>query len=63
MFRIAKTDRSAYLLLFSVVVLWGSSFAVSKIGLKELSPLNMAGSRFVIASVLFGILLLTRKSR
>ena len=63
MFSSTQTDRSAYILLLSVVVLWGSSFAVSKIGLQELSPLNMAGIRFVLASILFGILLITQKSR
>jgi drug/metabolite transporter (DMT)-like permease len=62
MINTAQSDRSAYISLFIVVVLWGSSFAVSKIGLQELSPLNMAGIRFALASILFGILLAAQKS-
>lgn len=62
MINTAQSDRSAYISLFIVVVLWGSSFAVSKIGLQELSPLNMAGIRFSLASILFGILLVAQKS-
>jgi len=50
-------------LLLSVVILWGCSFAVSKYGLQELSPLNLAGARFCLASVIFGVILLTQKPR
>ena len=51
-----------YLSLTSVAFLWGTSFAVSKIGLYELSPLNMAGLRFILASLLFSCILLFRKN-
>jgi len=57
MIRIEKTELNAYATLLSVVFLWGASFAVSKIGLYELSPLNLAGLRFSLASVFFVILL------
>ncbi|MDR3590875.1 MAG: EamA family transporter [Negativicutes bacterium] len=62
MFRIGQTDYSAYFSLLSVVILWGASFAVSKFGLYELSPLNLAGARFSVASVIFGLLLIMQKS-
>lgn len=52
-----------YISLLSVVILWGSSFAASKIGLQELSPLNLAGMRFSLASILFGLILLMQKPR
>ena len=61
MIKIAKTDYSAYVLLLSVTFLWGASFAISKIGLQELSPLNLAGVRFLLASFIFGIILITQK--
>ena len=61
MFKIAKTDYSAYVLLLSVTFLWGASFAISKIGLQELSPLNLAGVRFSLASFIFGIILIAQK--
>jgi drug/metabolite transporter (DMT)-like permease len=57
-----KKDTSAYLYLTSVVFLWGSSFAVSKIGLAEMTPLNLAGFRFIFASLVFGLILLMQKS-
>lgn len=52
-----------YISLLSVVVLWGSSFAASKVGMQELSPLNLAGMRLSIASVLFGTILLLQQPR
>lgn len=61
MYKIAKTDYSAYVLLLSVAFLWGTSFAISKIGLQELSPLNLAGARFSLASLIFGIILIAQK--
>lgn len=60
--RINKTDLPVYASLFSVVFLWGTSFAVSKIGLQDLSPLNLAGIRFSIASLIFGAILLAQKT-
>lgn len=47
-----------YAALTSVSLLWGTSFAAAKIGLFELLPLNLVILRFVLASTLFGIILL-----
>jgi len=62
MLKIDKTDIPVYASLLSVVFLWGTSFAVSKIGLQELSPLNLAGLRFSIASLIFGLMLMAQKT-
>lgn len=42
-----------YLMLSIVVFLWGSSFAMVKLGLEEISPLNLAFLRFLIALPFF----------
>ncbi|MDF2569156.1 MAG: protein of unknown function transrane [Sporomusa sp.] len=42
-----------YLALTSVTFLWGTSFAAAKIGMHELSPLNLVIFRFIIASIVF----------
>ncbi|MDU2066480.1 MAG: DMT family transporter [Sporomusaceae bacterium] len=52
-----------YLSLISVAFLWGTSFAISKIGLYELTPLNLAGLRFFVAAILFGLILLIKKAK
>ena len=52
-----------YFSLISVAFLWGTSFAVSKIALYELSPLNLAGLRFLSAALLFSFILTIRKER
>lgn len=57
-----KKDISTYISLLSVAFLWGTSFAISKIALYELSPLNLAGLRFIIASLIFGVVLIAKKS-
>lgn len=49
--------RSLYLLLLSVVVIWGSTFAVIKTATLELSPLLIAFCRAGLASLCFGITL------
>ncbi|HWQ09507.1 MAG TPA: EamA family transporter, partial [Holophaga sp.] len=36
---------------------WGTSFAAAKIGLRELSPLNLVIVRFAMASALFAVIL------
>lgn len=56
-------DMAIYLSLTCVVFLWGTSFAISKVTLDELSPLNLAGLRFVIAAVIFGAILAVKQSR
>lgn len=43
--------------LFGVVFFWGTSWAASKIGLRDFSPIHLAVLRFVLASCLFYILL------
>lgn len=40
-------------MLATVVVLWGSSFTVLKLGLEEISPITLAFLRFSLASPLF----------
>lgn len=52
-----KNEFKIYLSLFFVVFFWGTSWAVSKYGLIELSPLHFATMRFLIASAIFFILL------
>lgn len=52
-----------YLSLICVTFLWGTSFAVSKIALHELSPLNLAGFRFLTAAIIFSSILAVKKSR
>lgn len=49
---------SIYCALLSVSFLWGTSFAAAKIGMYELAPFNLVIFRFVIASGLFGGILL-----
>lgn len=56
-------NTTIYLSLISVAFLWGTSFAVSKIALHELSPLNLAGFRFLCAALIFGLILTVRKER
>lgn len=52
-----------YPTLTSVSFLWGTSFAAAKIGMYELSPLNMVILRFSLASIIFSaILLMMRKN-
>ncbi len=51
-----------YFSLICVTFLWGTSFAASKIALHELSPLNLAGFRFIAAAIIFGSILAVKKS-
>ncbi|HHW03276.1 MAG TPA: EamA family transporter [Thermoanaerobacterales bacterium] len=46
-----------YLGLLAVAFFWGTSFSVSKIGLRQLSPIHLAILRFSLASVIFYIML------
>jgi len=52
-----------YAALLSVSFLWGASFAAAKIGMADLAPLNLVILRFILASAIFGGILLTRKSK
>jgi len=42
-----------YIGLFGVAFFWGTSWAASKIGLRELTPIHLAVLRFTIASIIF----------
>jgi drug/metabolite transporter (DMT)-like permease len=46
-----------YLGLAAGSLFWGTSFAAAKIGLRELSPLNLVIFRFSLASALFAVIL------
>ena len=46
-----------YIGLFGVAFFWGTSWAASKIGLQELSPIHLAVFRFILASLIFFCLL------
>ena len=46
-----------YLALTSVSFLWGTSYAAAKIGMYELSPINLGIFRAILAAVLFAIIL------
>ncbi|WP_371362373.1 putative amino-acid metabolite efflux pump [Sporomusa rhizae] len=59
---VINKDMAIYLSLTCVAFLWGTSFAISKIALYELSPLNLAGFRFFIAAILFGIILAIKRA-
>lgn len=47
-----------YFALMSVSFLWGTSFAAAKIGMQELTPMNLVAVRFIIASLLMASILL-----
>jgi len=48
---------TVYLGLGTGSLFWGTSFAAAKIGLRQLSPLNLVMVRFGLASVLFAVIL------
>lgn len=52
-----STNMRIYIGLFMVVFFWGTSWAASKIGLQELNPIHLAVLRFILASIIFFILL------
>jgi drug/metabolite transporter (DMT)-like permease len=45
--------KRSFMMLATVVFLWGSSFTVLKLGLEEISPVTLAFLRFSLASPLF----------
>jgi len=52
-----------YLGLLGVAFFWGTSWAASKIGLQELTPIHLAVLRFIIASIIFfGVLKINYKN-
>lgn len=55
-------DLAIYLSLTNVAFLWGTSFAIAKLALYKLSPLNLAGFRFISAAIIFGIILIMKKA-
>ena len=53
----AHSHRAAYLLLASVVILWGSNWPVMKIGLVEIPPFWFAGlGRVARQRLVYGLL-------
>lgn len=56
-----KKFYNIHLLLMTVTIFWGTSYVAAKIGMRELLPLNLVIVRFVIASLLFGLILLFKK--
>lgn len=52
-----SSDKKICAGLLTVVFFWGTSWAASKIGLRQLSPIHLALLRFILSSVLFFILL------
>ena len=52
-----------YAALMSVAFLWGASFAAAKVGMNELSPINLVVLRFVIAATVFAAILVFRRER
>lgn len=48
------SSKLIYLALILVSFCWGSSFAVAKIGVQELTPINLVIMRFIIASIFMG---------
>lgn len=58
---IVSKNAGIFAALISVAFLWGTSFAVSKVALQTLSPLNLAGLRFALAALLFAAIVCSRK--
>lgn len=48
-----KDTVRVYIGLFGVAFFWGTSWAASKIGLQEFSPLHLTLIRFIVASLIF----------
>ena len=52
-----------WLLLFALVVMWGSSFMFTKIAVAAIAPTNIVAGRLVLAAVvLLGLMVLSRRS-
>ena len=50
----AEGNAWAYTLLAAVSVFWGASFVAARVGLREMTPVNLVTLRFVIAALIFG---------
>ncbi|KQX44710.1 DMT family transporter [Paenibacillus sp. Root444D2] len=62
--RIAKAQKSSSLYLIAVIIailLWSTSFVGTKIAYLSFPPLTLGAARFVIASVILGAIMLSRK--
>ena len=46
-----KTERQAYLLLATVIVLWGANWPIMKVGVEHIPPLWFASSRLLLGAV------------
>lgn len=55
------TPNRVYFLLLTVTLFWGTSYAAAKIGMQNSLPLHLALIRFILASLIFGTILLLRK--
>jgi drug/metabolite transporter (DMT)-like permease len=51
----------AYLKLLGAVVIWGASFVATKIVLRELPPLMMVWTRFLLGTIFLGIVVAARR--
>lgn len=57
---ILSTRLIAYLELLAAVVIWGASFVATKIVLRELPPLMMVWTRFLMGSIVLGVVVIQR---
>ncbi|MDQ0888259.1 drug/metabolite transporter (DMT)-like permease [Paenibacillus sp. V4I9] len=61
---IAKAQKSSSFYLFAVIIailLWSTSFVGTKIAYNSFPPLTLGAARFVIASFILGVIMLSRK--
>ena len=49
-----KTIQTAYLKLIIAIVIWGGSFIATKIALRDVSPVTVVWSRFLIGTIILG---------
>jgi drug/metabolite transporter (DMT)-like permease len=56
-----KKFHNIYLLLMTVPIFLGTSYVAAKIGMRDFLPLNLVILRFVIASLVFTLILLLKK--
>ncbi|MGO1119307.1 DMT family transporter [Rhodovibrionaceae bacterium A322] len=57
----AVSQRTAYLLLFAVVILWGANWPIMKVGLAYIPPLWFASARMILGALFLVVLLVWRK--
>ncbi|MDP2038852.1 MAG: EamA family transporter, partial [Ignavibacteria bacterium] len=56
-----KKNFNAYLALFSIYIIWGTTYLAIRIGVTDLPPVLFTGFRWLVAGPLFMGLLLLRK--